>query len=420
MVQLYLENNKYFSLVPTSAETVATTESVFNALANGMNDYAVDKRGDVGSMVRTEAMAGYSRIYSAALKSDTVLASETHEQISAFRGLDRVYFTQFLTAVVKQATEKIDRMRGIAGNHLMDFLDLAEAAMKGGGAIAQVIASNVPEYPLLLKVKACKVVDWSSPAESFDALVTPLIDSETFQTCLLEGLVLSVGGMSSHVAKASLPVVTSRFQNSMEEAKAAGASPACSPLSQALVEVGKKIAHSERVVPPFYTTLNKLLIAGAIDPLAGPDLVTLLEKECKHFAKDVHRVLPLIPALSSLTVVPTCRQQAWMLCLNMVASRFPRARAQVGTELYTGLMMSLDAPDIKHGENGVNLQDAMDILAATQWDGTDAKQIRGQRDLIYPLLGLTKPAANTNVKETIVVAKKEDTSYKALVREAGY
>ena len=68
------------------------TEFISNVLSNSLEDYTIDQRGDVGSLVRIEAI----RVVQAALQNDL---------------LDDTMTQRLVSRVVGLAVEKLDKVR---------------------------------------------------------------------------------------------------------------------------------------------------------------------------------------------------------------------------------------------------------------------------------------------------------------------
>lgn len=85
-------------------------QSLFNAL----EDYSVDNRGDVGSWVRTSAMNGLEKCTYILCKRDKSVGSESF--------FDANIATNLVGGLVKQAVEKMDRLREVAAKVLQRIL----------------------------------------------------------------------------------------------------------------------------------------------------------------------------------------------------------------------------------------------------------------------------------------------------------
>jgi len=107
---------------------------VMKSLFKALDDYSVDNRGDVGSWVREAAMDGLERCSYILCKRDTMGCQnkgEAHLQVSehdAFREdqiiplFDADLATNLVSGIVKQAVEKMDKLREAAAKGLQRIL----------------------------------------------------------------------------------------------------------------------------------------------------------------------------------------------------------------------------------------------------------------------------------------------------------
>ena len=92
-------------------------ESLFEAL----DDYAVDNRGDVGSWVREAAIVGLEECVVLLCKSMTTGRNLLTEEIQEVT-FDSNLAVRVVGSLVKQALEKINRVRDIAGKTIQKIL----------------------------------------------------------------------------------------------------------------------------------------------------------------------------------------------------------------------------------------------------------------------------------------------------------
>lgn len=116
-------------------------EQVMKVLINALDDYAVDNRGDVGSWVREAAMDGLKRCSfllcmsnsgggnltqvtaincSQSISGETERRQTTTDDVGSF--FDEEIAMQVVGGLAKQAVEKIDRVRDVAGRTLQQLL----------------------------------------------------------------------------------------------------------------------------------------------------------------------------------------------------------------------------------------------------------------------------------------------------------
>ena len=88
---------------------------MLETLYKGFEDYAIDKRGDVGSWVRQESMIQMLRYI------NLIFASENGAVLESVGANKDAFYVRYVTANLQQLCEKIDRMREIAGKCLQKF-----------------------------------------------------------------------------------------------------------------------------------------------------------------------------------------------------------------------------------------------------------------------------------------------------------
>ncbi len=359
---------------------------VVESLHQCMEDYAVDKRGDVGSFVRLEAMRCYEKIFTAIL--------DNHVRMQHFP-LEKFWWN-FCSDILKQAVEKIDRVRGVAGSILRESLHRCQGCKFPEMAI-----------PELEVIASSNVSDWSSPSETFP-IHCQLLAHDRFQTPLLSGIIHSVGGLSAHVVKAALPAVLKEF-----------AGPRRAPLTIKLIDILRKLLlradplENERVILPFFVTANKLLLNDALEPALCSELLEVATATLNIFAKDAQRLLGIIPFFASCCLVSQCRTAAWALMAYLIGSRYPKVRSTSASELFTSLTCE------RERNHKVQIDEAIEILSTTQWDGTNAAQIRSARDRVASILDVV-PFKLSVAAEVSEAKSSGSSTYKALVREVGY
>lgn len=377
---------------------------VLSAVLAGFDDYALDKRGDVGSFVRIAAIEGLSNLLEYHFSNGSEVAL-----------LDQNALTLAVAALLKQSVEKIDRVRGIAGRALLRIFQKS----LGGPLFNSIASPLVREVASLFLIAAPKIVDWSNPLDTFGNLMGEVIRAALARPeslivkPLLEGVATSVGGLTVHVVKPSLSSICFALN---EDPSLIG------PLTTVYIDLLVAAHSSERLCVPLFTTVDKLIDHRLFDLQAASPLLDSLAQAFKVFSKDIQRLLPLVCVLATLCKLPSAvgpmRSKAWHQMLLLLASRYPKVRALSGLEFYTALTAVSSRND-----GPASTSEAAAHLLVVQWDDTSAVKVRTSRDKLYALLGLVKPDATTAEDVAAVAApkKKQDhSSYKSLVDEAGF
>ena len=360
---------------PSSAAVSASPQRLcdvaLRAFVEGLDDYATDNRGDVGSWVREAAMKAIERL---ALQVAALQRLEEDGALSEGRGFPAAAIREVVCALLKQAVEKIDRVRECAAHCLCGLV--------GDAAVLQH-APHAAKLRSALSPAAPSTVDWSAPSASFPRLV-PLLALPTFTLPLLCGLVVSVGGLTESVVRHSSAALVDYLR--------AAAPEAVERFADALLSVLLLHRGQARVVVPALKTADILLSQSLLDalPVRSPFPAALCERceresattanvsKLLHIAAVQSGLLALVlggadgPAQTASAVV---RHRALAHLLSLLAHAYPKVRRVAAEALYgallahseeEGLMRDLLGDDDGWSER---LEDAQAILSDTAWDG---------------------------------------------------
>lgn len=422
------------------------------ALLAALQDYAVDKRGDVGSFVRIAVLQSLPAVVRAGLGQEggghLILLADKEEAddeapaaMAAVGSSDVPLGVRVLQGAVKASLEKLDRVRSAAGAALVALLVDANdllPTIQGGTAEATETACL---QALVSQLHTTRGIEWTNPREVIAAVAPALLCNCpcVYAGPAMEGLVLSAGDLSLHVQHAGMQALLAAFRGQCEAPDSTTTvngsetvAAAAARLSFLVVGVGATYAHTERVLVPLSRVLDRLLGESLLDEASHPACVTLLRAELRHYATAITVLLPLASLLATLCRSPcgAARRDAWSLALTMVASRYPTVRARMATDLYTALLVfTASAEAAGDAAVMVGCSHAMDKLLRVQWDSPDAGQVRAARNALYEMLGVAPPqkgaaeaagemrsgpGAGKAARATVA------SSYAHLVQEAGY
>ncbi|EPY28129.1 hypothetical protein AGDE_10536 [Angomonas deanei] len=381
---------------------------VSGTLLHSIQDYAVDKRGDVGSFVRLATLEIFPLVVQKGLTlsvcSDAI-------------------FLKFLKAVIRCAMEKLDKVRAAAvrtAQRLLgdcDWLSLFPESDE---------RREIQFCQQLIQETAKEVVDISSPQLILSALAPPLLEScpVVFSYSVMEGLIVSAGDLSEHIRRPATGVLRDSFRGSSATETV---SERQARLSRYLVEIGEGYVHCERVLVPLSRALD-ICVNDAVFALSCQmRVVEILRAELRHYATTIQVLLPLTSLLATMGRCgdPAAREATWKLLLTMIASRYPKVRGKVATEFYTSLLV-LSSTGETAGVDAERCHRAMEHLSKVQWDGSDAGKIRSARNALYEILDIA-PSAKVEGDTEMTSVKANNSSkaavagsYLHLVREAGY
>ncbi|OQR99031.1 tubulin-specific chaperone D [Achlya hypogyna] len=460
-----------------SALEPATLERILDALLRcADDDYGTDERGDVGSWVRKEAMAAlatlattlvtpapatgqpqvvaiagfgtgtvvdtrelsasatvvhvqferpspsyyyfpphgvgifnYSRLLPAPTAAVTpmlpALAERTpHPVVAAPQELSfpPLLMHRFCRVLVKQLSEKLDTIRSVAGAILARLLQHTPAI------------EGIADRPFLEAVIGDGATNWAMAHETFP-IVVKLLDSPEYMAAVAAGLVISVGGLTESVVKASKAATLGWLRTNVKAQNLRVASQ----FAYRLLELAAEHSTEDRVVVPLLKTLSACLEAQAFaflhadGPLFGNAVYDAVRVQIIKTSD-----LPKISAGLSVLVglLPseaTVEQRAFRGLAVFLGHRFPKVRKLAAEKLYTRLILHDELVD------EAKYDEVLGVLSETAWDGEIA-DVRSQRDLLLELMGLEKIAKRAMVAKAAAAPSEAAASYETLVKEMGY
>ena len=334
---------------------------------------------------------------------------------------------EIVSALLKQAAEKIDRVRAAAGAALT-------LTLRGDEARARAPLRGVPAGEALLAAvpESAGAAAWAAPSSAFPALAKLVAADDdsrglaTYRRSLLEGFVVSAGGVGDSLGKAAGGALVAALRDDPELQR---------DVFKTLVAILDERAGVDRVTTPLLRALDACFSAGCLGavapappappaPLAAA-LAAKLRAELKG-SRDVAKLCLGVQALCHLAGLAragagdgsrdeaTCAStNATLGVLALLVNRYPRVRRVAAEQLYVTLLGC-------EGEDA-GAEAAVELLSATRWDA-DLAAVKPARNALYPMLGLETPKqalVAAKAKAANREAKDENDSYAALVGSAG-
>ena len=296
-----------------------TFKGIYGSFLTGLGDYTVDSRGDVGSWKREACLK--------ALHSLTIAVTRLEGDSGDDRYLEKDTVTLFVGKVMQQAVEKMDKIRGLAGETFQDLLAL------------------LPTQPELIEERATLAaaipkdsrVNWSSPSETVPIFVS-LLQLRQYTRPLLVGLIVSAGGLTESTVRATSSELLKLLKNrqSLEST-----SLTLESFAAHLAAVFEENRQNSRVIFPAFATLDLLLsndIFSSVNIELMSRLLGLIEDEIRG-CKDAKKLLGALPVLCGfLTFEEGVRLRALTSILALLVSGFPKVRVETAAQLYTALL----------------------------------------------------------------------------------
>ena len=235
-----------------------TIHTVYDSFMLSLEDYTVDKRGDIGAWVREAALNGLETL-------TLTLLGEVPERLPVS------VIQQAIPLIAQQAVEKIDRVRGLAGKI---FYNLLYATDKNGQPIPGISAR---EELLEIFAKTPTYVKWGIESETFPLFVQ-LIKLPSYVERILIGLVVSVGGLTERLVKESSHSLFALLEKMPE--------PEIINFCNIMLKIFKDYQKIDRVSLPLLKFFDMVITSGFLEPLfenpESPfpmDLLTLCKNE---------------------------------------------------------------------------------------------------------------------------------------------
>jgi len=445
---------------PTVAMDGSQVMRVFKALFDAVEDYNTDRRGDVGSWSRIEAMKGMEALTYLVIKASNIphtmscgpeenentkdvpcvpsiarrlryLEADVSTRVRSclseskpFRQFSysstQTYFddelvSKVLSSILKQLSEKLDAVRGQAGSCLERMLSEKTS----------IIVPFVPSKALLLEALRLNDIplqhNWSNPAVTFP-LMMKAINIEAFFESILAGMIISVGGLTESITKSSSKALMD-YMRALHKIKAVGK---IAKIGHGLIKLFDKHTKDGRVILPLLVTVDKLLSHGLLDAiLVSPtndfskDLSLRVRREASR-CNDIKRLMAIVPvALSILHCEVAETQNTTLLFLmRLLAHKFPRVRRHTAEQLYIKLV-----EDESVVPNATNIEAGNDLLSQASWDRElgPPGNVRAYRNQVANFLGieLSEKDLSGPVMKKVVKVKDDFESYASLVSTAG-
>nr|XP_027106476.1 tubulin-folding cofactor D-like [Coffea arabica] len=416
-----IEHSSFFSSEDTVSFLLFVKNEVMQSLFKALDDYSVDNRGDVGSWVREAAIFGIEKCtYILCRRSSLVSISQLQESksIPEWQNEDNIpddevqsYFdaslsTTLVGGLVKQAVEKMDKIRELAAKVLQ-----------------RILYSNTVPVPFIACQEKLKDIipekadsEWGEPAFLYPRFIQ-LLQLSCYSKYVISGLVISIGGLQDSLRKVSLSALLDYLQG--KEAKDGELS-----LASDILWVLQNYKRCDRVTVPTLKTIEILfskkvfLNMEAYTPIfcAGIlDSITVELKGSKDFSK-LYSGIAILGYIASLSDL--INKRAFTHLLTFLSHRYPKIRKATAEQVYLVLLQngSLVAD--------INLEKALDIISETCWEG-DFDEVKRKKLELCDMADVEAgqlPKATSEQNNTVQRRETldENASYSSLVESVGF
>ena len=177
----HISDTTEFALVGLSKKQV---DHVFDAFFAGLDDYNLDRRGDVGSWSRIVAMDGLEKVSMKLIQEYTDLNEDLIDKDTCIR---------VVGGLLKQLAEKLDSVR-----------------IRAGECLEHILSKCDPPFPFIPQkdhiLNALRIVggngfvNWADAAVTFP-MVMQAAEVEEFFYFVISGIIVSVGCLTESVSK---------------------------------------------------------------------------------------------------------------------------------------------------------------------------------------------------------------------------
>ncbi|EFX70076.1 hypothetical protein DAPPUDRAFT_257534 [Daphnia pulex] len=277
-----------------------TLAGIFHTFIDGLEDYTVDSRGDIGAIVRESAMY-----------SIQVLTNTSQPDL-----LEAELIRSVLQAVAKQSTEQICRNR----DPTIPYIEQLEE-----------LRSIIPPPPL----------DISTEKECFD-LWMKVIRLDTYRKAVITGLVSSIGSLTESFVKSS----SAPFMSYLRQLVAENKLDELNLVTRDILNVFQENLNSVRLMPYIFNFLGHLLSSGCLDSVfksMSRSLLTLIRTEMTNGGKPLKLLISSVDLYCHLLRGDQVTfAKSIIHLLNLLVNRFPRVRKITATKLYETLLTLTD------------------------------------------------------------------------------
>ncbi|XP_075094332.1 tubulin-folding cofactor D isoform X4 [Nicotiana tabacum] len=419
------EYSHLFSAEECRSLYVFIKNEVMQTLFKALDDYSVDNRGDIGSWVREAAIDGLERCTYILCKRELKGFSSKSEKmelgsVSQFDEKDsanqmKILFdenvaTCLVGCIVKQAVEKMDKLRELAAKALRRILHNKS-----------IFVPFIPYRERLEQIVPDDAdLKWGVPTYSFPRFLQ-LLDISCYSKYVISGLAISIGGLQDSLTKASVSALLEFLQSTDEHVNGSREYN----LSNDILWVLQTYKNCDRVIVPTLKTIEILfskkvfLNIEAQTAVFCAGVLEALSIELKG-SKDFKKLYAGIEILGYVSSVSEpINVQAFCHLLPFLTCGFPKIRRASADQVYFALQQNGTlVPEDK-------LEKALEIISETCWDGdfAEAKQKRLELCTTCNLDVGTLLETNVGTAHKVVeqgLTSDENASYSSLVGSAGF
>ncbi|KAI9596740.1 armadillo-type protein [Syncephalis fuscata] len=337
-------------------------DSMLDGMLSGLKDYTTNSHGDVGSWVREASMSSLEHV---------VLWLKQHASsspLSARLRSDTARIEQMISGVLRQAVERIDRIRLVAGQTIFSLLYKSDLEIPGRSKLTEAI----PEED---------VIEWIL-AETIFSRITPLLSLAVYRKELFVGLITSAGGMTGSVTEVAIKEMV-EYLRSLPKADKDTTLPTEWTIDQ-FVELAETVVvennANERTLLPLYEVLAAILDTGLgqeLNESTRRSTTITSDKSTAMSCRSIQKMKPCIQiycGLLSNHADDPIRTLVWRRLLDCLFHTVSHIRRDTAEQLYlclSGLDTDRVEESVDNDDDNLQATDANttleDYLLMTEW-----------------------------------------------------
>ena len=336
-------------------------EPIFTTLTASIQDYSVDRRGDIGSNIRRASIKSGGKILSALLYQEKVSDQVYRETSKVF-----LWYTQ---SCLLMCHEKLDRLREFAANSFFTLLeDLSKRYQIRYLSLfkendLRVTSVDTMRRDILQHSLCNGSADWSSP-KLFDIFLSQSLPEDKWRIHVLRGLVTSLNTCDMHVSQPAREALMQYINTS-----ASHTFQVCDSLMQILNDESAPW----RIILPLCRTFAFLLENGKLPEQYFLSLAHWIRDNMNLISSNYHRLNSFVELVSELSVVQENEVTQLSLAIAtcwITQSKYPKIRGKMAVHLFNSIVAQngFATPDSTLGTSSKNHSKLVSILTSESWD----------------------------------------------------
>jgi hypothetical protein len=268
-------------------------EKIVKYMMEGLDDYEIDKKlGDVGAKVREASMRSLTTLLLTLLKSRSDI----------FLIIFQKSVEPYLCGLLKQLSEKMNKMRQAAGDSLQKFFFEISTFLKVNDYLSENLNKCIPNFQELSLIfleeikynEADEIFNnsWLEPAYCFRK-VTPLLLCDAYSFSIFSGLIISIGGITEDVQRCSLESFDDLLLSAPEKPKFV------KKIFDHINRIFKNFAKEDRMIEPLYNAISHLLTKS---DFMHPDFLPEVDQIHKSVMKENQESKNIYKILASVDI----------------------------------------------------------------------------------------------------------------------